>query len=146
MTGHQPHPGTGSDALGNPILKIPIEDICRGIGVETRIVDPFDLKEAVQNVYEMLKMDGVKVLIFRHECPLTETKKREKKPKVYVDQDKCIGEECGCARFCTRVFKCPGNIWDPAKGKAKIDDAVCVGCGLCADLCPAEAIIVEEET
>jgi indolepyruvate ferredoxin oxidoreductase alpha subunit len=146
MTGHQPHPGTGSDVLGNPVLKIPIEDICRGIGVETRIVDPFDLREAVQNVYEMLKMDGVKVLIFRHECPLTETKKREKKPKVYVDQDKCIGEECGCARFCTRVFKCPGNIWDPAKGKAKIDDAVCVGCGLCADLCPAEAIIVGEET
>jgi indolepyruvate ferredoxin oxidoreductase alpha subunit len=43
------------------------------------------------------------------------------------------------------VFGCPGNIWDYEKGKAKIDEAICNGCGLCAKLCPAEAIIVEEE-
>ncbi len=146
MTGHQPHPGTGFDALGNPVPHIPIEDICRGIGVEVRIVDPFNVKEAVQNVYEMLKMNGTKVLIFRHECPLTEMEKEKKRPRVYVDQDKCIGDECGCVRFCTRVFKCPGNIWDSAKGKAKIDEAVCVGCSICSDLCPAKAIIVEEVT
>lgn len=144
MTGHQPHPGTGLDVLGNLVSKIPIEDICKGIGVEVRIVDPFELREAVQNVYEMLKVNGTRVLIFRRECPLAETKKKGKKPKVYVDQEKCMGEDCGCVKFCTRVFKCPGNIWDSAKGKAKIDEAVCVGCGLCADLCPAKAIIVEE--
>jgi indolepyruvate ferredoxin oxidoreductase alpha subunit len=62
-----------------------------------------------------------------------------------VDADKCIGEGCGCVRFCTRVFGCPGNIWDYEKGKAKIDEAICNGCKLCAKLCPAEAIIVEEE-
>jgi len=144
MTGHQPHPGTGVDALGNPVQKIPIEDICRGIGVEVRVQDPFNIEDAVKDLYEMLQNKGIKVMIFRHECPLTETKKREKKPKVYVDQNKCIGDECGCVRFCTRVFKCPGNIWDSTIGKAKIDEAVCTGCGICADLCPAEAIIVEE--
>jgi indolepyruvate ferredoxin oxidoreductase alpha subunit len=146
MTGHQPHPGTGADALGNLVQKISMEDICKGIGVEVRVQDPFNIDDAVQNLYEMLQTKGTKVMIFRHECPLTETKKKEKKPKVYVDQDKCIGDECGCVRFCTRVFKCPGNIWDSAKGKAKIDEAVCTGCGLCADLCPAEAIVVEEVT
>jgi indolepyruvate ferredoxin oxidoreductase alpha subunit len=144
MTGYQPHPGTGVDALGNTVQKIPIEDICRGIGVEVRVKDPFNLKDAVQDLYEMLQKKGTKVMIFRRECPLTESKKKEKKPKVYVDQNKCIGDECGCVRFCTRIFKCPGNIWDVAKGKAKIDEAVCTGCGLCADLCPAEAIIVEK--
>jgi indolepyruvate ferredoxin oxidoreductase alpha subunit len=143
MTGHQPHPGTGVDSFGNPVPRIPIENICRGIGVEVRIVDPFNVTEAVQNVYEMLKMDGTKVLIFRHECPLIESEKKKRKPKVYVDQEKCIGDECGCVRFCTRVFKCPGNSWDYEKGKAKIDETICIGCGLCAELCPAGAIVVE---
>jgi len=144
MTGHQPHPGTGVDALGTPSPMIPIEDICKGIGVEVRICDPFNLDEAVQNLYEMLQTEGTKVIIFRHECALTEARKREKKPKVYVDQDRCIGDECGCVRFCSRVFNCPGIIWDYTKGKAKIDEVVCNGCGLCADLCPAGAITVEE--
>ena len=144
MTGHQPHPGVGINALGNASASIPIEDICRGIGVEVRVQDPFNIDEAVQELYEMLQMEGVKVMIFRHECPLTEARRKEKRPRVYVDQDKCIGDECGCARFCTRVFRCPANIWDYSKGKAKIDETICIGCGLCADLCPAGAIIVEE--
>ncbi|MGD8546013.1 MAG: thiamine pyrophosphate-dependent enzyme, partial [Candidatus Bathyarchaeota archaeon] len=142
MTGHQPHPGTGVNALGYPSPQVPIEDICKGIGVETRIVDPFDLEEAVQNLYEMLGITGVKVMIFRHECPLAFPQK--KRFRVFVDQDRCIGEECGCVKFCTRVFGCPGNIWDHENGKAKIDDNVCNGCGLCAEICPEEAIIVEE--
>jgi indolepyruvate ferredoxin oxidoreductase alpha subunit len=144
MTGHQPHPGSGADALGNASPKVPIEDVCKGIGVEVRVRDPFNLEEAVQNLYEMLQTNGTKVMLFRHECPLTEARKKEKKPKVHVNQDKCIGDQCGCVRFCTRVFKCPGNIWDYTKGKAKIDEAICNGCGLCADLCPAGAIIAEE--
>jgi len=144
MTGHQPHPGSGVNALGNASQKILIEDICKGIGIEARVQDPFKLEEAVQNLYEMLQTEGMKVMIFRHECPLTEARKREKRPRVYVDQDKCIGDECGCVRFCTRVFRCPGNIWDYTKKKAKIDEAVCIGCELCADLCPVRAIVVEE--
>jgi indolepyruvate ferredoxin oxidoreductase alpha subunit len=144
MTGHQPHPGSGVDALGNSSQKVSIEDVCRGIGVEVRVQDPFDLEEAVQSLYEMLQTDGIRVMIFRHECPLTEARKKERKPRVHVNQDKCIGDQCGCVRFCARVFKCPGNIWDYTIGKAKIDEALCNGCGLCADLCPAGAIVVEE--
>jgi len=144
MTGHQPHPGSGVNAMGNPSPKIMIEDICKAIGAEVRVCDPFDQDEAVKNLYEMLQNEGVKVMIFRHECPLAFPK--EKKAKVYVDQDKCLGEGCGCVRFCTRVFGCPGNIWDYEKSKAKIDEVICNGCGLCAELCPAGAIIVEEAT
>ncbi len=141
MTGHQPHPGSGVDASGQPSPRIPIEDVCKGIGVEVRICDPFSLDEAVQNLYEMLKTSGAKVMIFRHECPLAFP--QEKQFRVFVDQDRCIGEKCGCVKFCTRVFGCPGNIWDYEKGKAKIDDTICNGCQLCARICPEEAIIVE---
>ena len=142
MTGHQPHPGSGVNALGQSSSKVLIENICKGIGVEVQVCDPFNLDEAVQNLYEMLQTDGTKVMIFRHACPLAFP--QEKKVRVYVDQDKCIGEECGCAKFCTRVFGCPGNIWDYEEGKAKIDETICNGCGFCAELCPEEAIIIEE--
>jgi len=142
MTGHQPHPGSGINALKHVSPRISIEDICKGIGVEVRICDPFHLDESVQNLYEMIQTEGAKVMIFRHECPLASP--QEKKVRVYVDQDKCIGEDCGCVRFCTRVFGCPGNTWDYERGKAKIDEVICNGCGLCAKLCPEEAIIIEE--
>jgi indolepyruvate ferredoxin oxidoreductase alpha subunit len=63
--------------------------------------------------------------------------------RVHVDQEKCRGEDCGCARLCTRVFQCPGLIWDAEANKAKIDEVICSGCGVCADICPAGAIINE---
>jgi len=144
MTGHQPHPGSGVNALGSPSPRISIEDICKSIGLEVRVQDPFDLEDAVQNIYQMIQTEGTKVLIFRHECPLTEAQGRESKPVIFIDQDKCIGEECGCVRFCNRVFKCPGITWDYTRGKAKIDELICTGCRLCADLCPEGAIKVEE--
>jgi len=142
MTGHQPHPGTGSNALGFPSPKISIENICKAIGAKVEICDPFNLNEAVEKVYRMLQEEGVKVIIFRRECPLAFPS--EKRKRVYVDQDKCIGKECGCMAFCTRVFGCPGNIWDYEREKAQIDETICNGCGLCAEICPANAIIVEE--
>jgi len=52
-----------------------------------------------------------------------------------VDQGRCLGETCGCNRLCTRVFKCPGLRWDSATGKAGIDEAICTGCGVCAEIC-----------
>jgi indolepyruvate ferredoxin oxidoreductase alpha subunit len=71
--------------------------------------------------------------------------KEEKAPyKVRVDAAKCTGEECGCDRLCTRVFKCPGLIWDKNSGKSRVDEVICVGCGVCADLCPEGAILKEE--
>ena len=52
---------------------------------------------------------------------------------------------CGCDRFCSRVWGCPGNSWDFKAGKAVIDPVSCVGCGVCAKLCPQGAIQVKKE-
>lgn len=143
MTGFQPHPGTGYNALGEPAPKVSIEEVCRAIGVEVRICDPFEIKKAVATLCEMMQGEGAKVLIFRRTCALIAGRGR-KKPRVYVEQSRCIGDECGCNRFCSRVFSCPGNIWDAEAKKAKIDDVICSGCGVCAQLCPRGAIVVEE--
>jgi len=90
----------------------------------------------------MTQGGGTRVVIMRRECEMVRAKREKKFPYVvHIDLDICIGEACGCNRLCTRLFQCPGLIWDKEAGKAKIDEAVCTGCGLCVDICPEGAII-----
>jgi indolepyruvate ferredoxin oxidoreductase alpha subunit len=86
---------------------------------------------------------GPKALVLRHECALVSAKKHNAAFKMRIDVEKCIGDDCGCNRLCTRVFKCPGLIWDNSGKKSKIDEAICAGCGVCANICPSQAIIRE---
>lgn len=143
MTGHQPHPGTGITVDGVDLNKVLIEDIVRGLGVTCEIADPFDNNAVAEKICDMLREPGLKVLILRQECALVAGRKKRQKRRVYVDKSLCRGDTCGCGRFCTSVWGCPGNIWDQEAGKAAIDEAVCAGCGVCASLCPAGAIVVE---
>ena len=60
--------------------------------------------------------------------------------EMAIDANLCLADLCGCNKLCTRVFKCPGLIWDTQKEKVRIDEVLCTGCGVCADICPAKAI------
>jgi len=139
MTGFQPHPGTGMTATGEPGTKVSIEDLCRSLGISVKVCDPFDLTITIDTLLRMMRdEEHAKVLILRHECELVRARREKEKPyRVYVDPARCIGEECGCDRCC------PGLVWNRESGKAIIDEAVCAGCGLCADVCPHGAIVKE---
>jgi indolepyruvate ferredoxin oxidoreductase alpha subunit len=63
---------------------------------------------------------------------------------MQVNSERCLGEACGCNRYCSRVFRCPGLIWDEKSGRAQIDEVICVGCGVCTQVCPQQAIEKEE--
>ena len=144
MTGFQPHPGTGKNALGEPVEPLDIPTICKAFGIDTAVVDPFDFSAAVAVLYDALQAGELKVLIFRHKCQLIETRElAAPRPRVYVDQNLCVGDACGCMRLCSRVFGCPGLIWDFEHARATIDEVVCTRCGLCQSVCPQGAIKVE---
>ncbi|WP_051276093.1 thiamine pyrophosphate-dependent enzyme [Desulfovirgula thermocuniculi] len=145
MTGHQPHPGSGVTALGKRVPALSMEEVAGAFGIPVTVHDPYDVKGAVEALYRLLRQDGVRVLVLRRAYALL-TARQEKKPRVYVDPKRCLGDACGCHRFCSRVFGCPANTWDAALGRAKIDETVCTGCGVCATLCPQGAIVVEEVT
>lgn len=146
MTGFQPHPGTGRNALGEPVEPLDIPTICKAFGVDTEIVDPFDFEEAVETLYDALQEDKLKVVIFRHKCQLIEQRElKEDRPRVYIDPRVCVGDHCGCMRLCSRVFGCPALIWDGEAGVAVIDEVVCNRCGVCLNVCPQGAIMLEGE-
>ncbi len=142
MTGFQPHPGTGTTCMGQPTDKLSIKAICESLGCRVEIADPFNLQETIDLIFEMNREDGLKILILEQPCATLASKTRAKK-KVWVEQELCKGDDCGCSRMCSRVWGCPANIWDFEKGCAAIDEVVCVGCGVCAKVCPQGAIKVE---
>ncbi|NVL93073.1 MAG: indolepyruvate ferredoxin oxidoreductase subunit alpha [Desulfobacterales bacterium] len=146
MTGFQPHPGTGLLATGDPAEVVDMEAICRAVGAEVEVCDPFDLENTTNTLLNMMRKDsGTRAIIMRHMCQLVKARRKiPNKYKMHVDTETCLGNTCGCDNLCTRVFGCPGLIVDKETGKAAIDEALCVGCGLCADICPAIAIIREE--
>jgi len=141
MTGFQPHPGTGSTAMGQAGTAVDVEQICAGLGLPYTVLDPYDLEATQEALYDALQIGGgLRVLIFRRACALVQNKRGGHPWRMSVDPELCRGEECGCHRFCTRVFRCPGLVFDQATGKTVLDEVVCVGCGVCAQICPAGAI------
>jgi len=145
MTGFQPHPGSPANVLGDPAPALDMEKLCRAMGAKVEVSDPFDLDRTQQKLNHLLEYaEGTKVLILRQACALSPERRGKKKYEISVDESRCRGEDCGCNRICTRIFGCPGLVWDREKKVSRIDDIICVGCGVCADICPAGAIVRKE--
>ncbi|UCH21680.1 MAG: 4Fe-4S binding protein [Deltaproteobacteria bacterium] len=145
MTGFQSHPGLPVDAAGKEAPSIDISGVCESIGATVKVCDPFKLEDTQSTLLNLLEKEtGVKVLILRQICALSPEKKSKKMYDMKIDETTCLGENCGCNRLCTRIFKCPGLIWGKEEKVAKIDDVICTGCGVCASICPSGAIIKKE--
>ncbi|MEW5724926.1 MAG: indolepyruvate ferredoxin oxidoreductase subunit alpha [Thermodesulfobacteriota bacterium] len=140
MTGGQPHAGTGRTAAGAAADRVVLRDLVRGCGVEfIRETDPYDLEGTRKAFREALDHQGVSVVIAERECALTRARgvaeSRERPPVYAVDPDECVG--CG---ECLQKLACPAM--QLSNDEVRIEAADCRGCGLCAQVCPAGAIVV----
>ena len=131
MTGHQQNPTTGFNLRGDPAGKIDLEALCTAMGFRrVRVVDPYNLKECDAALKEELAANEPSVIISRRPCALLKYVKH--KPPVKADPEKCRG-----CKACMRIG-CPAISMK--NGKAVIDNTLCVGCGVCAQLCAFGAL------
>ncbi len=131
MTGHQQNPTTGYNIKGDPAGKIDLESLCRAMGfARVTVVDPYDLAACDKVIKEELAAKEPSVIISRRPCALL--KYVEHKPPIRAVQDKCVG-----CKSCMRLG-CPAISMK--EKKAVIDNTLCVGCGVCQQLCKFDAL------
>lgn len=131
MTGHQQNPTTGYNLKGDPCTKIDLESLCHAVGIRrVRVVDPYDMENCQAAIEEELSAKEPSVIISRRPCALL---KYVKHPgPICSDPEKCKG-----CKACMSIG-CPAISME--NGKAKIDATLCVGCGVCGQLCKFGAL------
>ena len=131
MTGHQQNPTTGYNIKGDPAAKVDLEALCHALGINrVRVVDPYDLKACDSAIKEELSVEEPSVIISRRPCVLLKSVKPQK--PLTVDADKC--------KSCKRCMGLGCPAISMKGGKAAIDTTLCVGCGVCKQLCAFDAI------
>jgi indolepyruvate ferredoxin oxidoreductase alpha subunit len=132
MTGHQPNPTTGLTATGEVSPQVSLEALCRACGVAwVETVDPYDLTGLVATLREAKRRQGVRVVIAKKPCVITERRAKVTRPHFTVDASACSG-----CRTCLR-FGCPALAFEDETAAIT---PLCSGCGVCAALCPQGAI------
>ncbi|MCW4044988.1 MAG: thiamine pyrophosphate-dependent enzyme [Candidatus Bathyarchaeota archaeon] len=129
MTGHQPTPGSGKNALGEDAKIVNLAEIARSLGIEkVELVDPYDVEGTKKAIRDIMEYNGPSVIIAQRPCPL----RLERGPAREVLK------ECNACGVCVEAFGCPAISLTAER--AEIDPTLCYGCGVCETICPFKAI------
>ncbi len=139
MTGGQDHPGTGKTLRGEQTHRVDYEAVCRAVGVTwIRKVDSYDLGTLHRTVREATEQPGVTVIIANRPCVLDPVK--IKGPPFMVKLDGCVA-----CQACMNLG-CPAISWaqemHEGHHKIQIDQASCIGCSMCVQVCPSDCIVL----
>ncbi|MEM2263082.1 MAG: indolepyruvate ferredoxin oxidoreductase subunit alpha [Candidatus Bathyarchaeia archaeon] len=138
MTGHQPHPGTGLTGMQTATEPIAIEKVAEGCGVKlVKVVNPFNFKEAENTLKEALDFPETSLIVFRAPCALLLLREKRRKGLEIVPLK--VSGKCTNCLACIKLLGCPAITLTENKTVA-INENLCLGCGLCAYICPYKAI------
>ncbi len=135
MTGHQPHPGVDMADLNlEGYGRVSIEEVVKAIGVKkVTVINPYKVAKSIAAIKETLEYKGVSVIISRQMCTLYAKSLKKIKVRAFEITSKCKNH-----RICIDTLACPAFYLEGEQ--VKIDADVCVGCAVCAQICPENAI------
>jgi indolepyruvate ferredoxin oxidoreductase alpha subunit len=141
MTGGQDHPGTGRTLRKEPTHRVDFEALIRAVGVKwVRTIDSYDMATVYQTFREAVSFKGVSVVISDRPCVLDP--KKIKGPPFRVRAG-----DCNACQACMNLG-CPALGWSDqsceGRHKVRIDEAACIGCTLCVQVCVAGCIELAE--
>jgi len=141
MTGHQPHPGVNPEAMKINRTRVPLEELVRGCGVkDVHVIDPYKVKKSIETLKKAHEYEGVSVVIAEQLCPLfaRSTKQLKRSRPFMINYERCKNH-----RVCINKLACPAMYLDGER--VIIDKNLCVGCAVCAQICPENAIVPLKE-
>lgn len=141
MTGHQQNPGSGYTLMGEPAPEVDIPALCMAMGIKKEnihIVNPNNLNENEEALDKALSCKEASVIITKWPCVLKKITEQDKKD-FDLRKKQCIvnADECRNCKQCIKTG-CPALY--AKDGKVEIDSGSCVGCGVCMQVCPFNAI------
>ena len=144
MTGAQHHPGTGYTLREDPTITADVEKLAEAFGFKRiRTVNPYQVKELQQVVKEELEADEPSLIVSRAPCALLKADRILPDKPLKIDKDVCKGcKACintGCPALEFVKIEEPEE-GDKRKGYSRINEALCVGCRTCFEVCKFDAI------
>jgi indolepyruvate ferredoxin oxidoreductase, alpha subunit len=144
MTGAQPNPGTGFTLRKDPTITADMTKLAEAFGFKRiRVVNPYEVKETEKVIGEELEANEPSVIIARAPCALLKTDRILPDKPLKIDADMCKG-----CKTCINTG-CPAlefvKIDEPAEGEkrkgfSRINEALCVGCRTCQEVCKFNCI------
>lgn len=126
MTGHQHNPTSGYTIKGEPTKQVDLVKLAHAIGIErVRVADPYDIKEFEKIVKEEVAADEPSLIIAQRPCALLKNVKFEGPLRINR-------EKCRTCKMCMKIG-CPAIVDNGSY--VEVNEALCVGCGLCSKLC-----------
>jgi indolepyruvate ferredoxin oxidoreductase alpha subunit len=132
MTGHQPHPGTGATATGEETKAVSLETIAKALGADlVETVNPLELDATIKAFSRARDFEGLAVIIAKQACVTNARRAGVRRKPFRVNAEVCTG-----CKKCVE-FGCPAIEFD---GEHARINALCSGCGVCAQICASDAI------
>lgn len=130
MTGHQENPTTGKTIKGSATYKLDLVKMAEACGAgSVRVVDAYNISEVKKTVKEEIDKDCVSVIVAERPCALLD----KNYPLPYViNSSKCV--------YCKQCLGIGCPAIEDIRDSVTINKELCVGCGVCEQLCKFGAI------